>query len=284
MEVIIDVFAMIRRGLRGKQRRWPTVPDFQRVGLKARKVIADWGEAGLNLLFPPRCANCEADLLRKEDDLLLCGACTEALGPAEWNGCGKCGAMLPAHAPSENQCVHCRGQRLHFDTVLPLGHYRMHLRTAVLRMKRPAGEPLASALGELYLRRRLQSLTSLQLELVVPIPMHWTRRAVRGTNSPEILAGRIAKGLAIPVATNLMRRRRRTERQPHLGPNERFENVRGAFDLPSSYDLCGARVLVVDDVVTTGATASEAARVLKRGGASTVAVAVVARAEGDGVV
>lgn len=114
--------------------------------------------------------------------------------------------------------------------------------------------------------------------------MHWTRRVVRGTNSPEILAACVAKGLNLPLAMGVLRRRRNTELQPHLRPAERFANVRGAFEIGSEYDMAQARVLLVDDVLTTGATSSEAAKVLKRAGAAMVAVAVLARAEGNDAV
>jgi predicted amidophosphoribosyltransferase len=109
--------------------------------------------------------------------------------------------------------------------------------------------------------------------------MFWTRRLRRGTNSPEALAQTLGRQLGVPVR-GLLRRRRNTLPQAPLPPRERFRNVRGAFALRKSGALDGIRILVVDDILTTGATCSEAAGVLKAAGAAWVGVVVVARAHG----
>jgi predicted amidophosphoribosyltransferase len=103
-----------------------------------------------------------------------------------------------------------------------------------------------------------------------------------GVNSPELLAECLGKKLGIPVVRTL-RRRRYTRPQKDVLPHERFRNVRGAFGLRLWHGkrLKDARVLLVDDILTTGATCSEAAKLLKQAGAAVVAVAVVARADGS---
>ncbi len=136
------------------------------------------------------------------------------------------------------------------------------------------------AVGHLLWLRRGAPLVALQADLLVPIPMHWRRRLLRGANSPELLADRLARRLGVPVANRLLIRCRNTKPQADLKPKERFGNVRGAFRTAKGYGLQGARVVLVDDVLTTGATCSEGAKVLKQAGASMVGVAVVARAEG----
>jgi predicted amidophosphoribosyltransferase len=108
------------------------------------------------------------------------------------------------------------------------------------------------------------------------------RRLFRGTNSPEILAWRIAGQLGARVAPGMLFRSRNTLPQADLPPGKRFQNVRGAFGLRAGYDLRDRKVVLVDDVLTTGATCSEIAGVLKRAGAATVVAAVLARAEGPG--
>jgi ComF family protein len=110
--------------------------------------------------------------------------------------------------------------------------------------------------------------------------MHWMRRLVRGINNPDVLADLLSRHLDAPLATAGLVRRRNTLPQKDLSPRERRLNVRGAFRVRKGYNVKGAHVLLVDDILTTGATASEAARVLKRAGAATVGVAVLARAEG----
>jgi ComF family protein len=146
-------------------------------------------------------------------------------------------------------------------------------------MKRPAYDALSVAMGELLLERRRERLAAIGADLIVPIPMFWRRRLGRGKNSPELLAKCLAKALGVPMRTVLVRRRN-TLPQAGLAPPRRRQNVRGAFRVRRPDVVKGIRILLVDDVLTTGATCSEAANVLKRAGAALVAVAVIARAQG----
>jgi ComF family protein len=166
------------------------------------------------------------------------------------------------------------------DAVLSLGMYEGALRRAVLRMKRPWGETLAMAISHSLFDAVGEQLVKLASDVVAPIPMHWTRRLFRGTNGPEIVAEVLGSRLGVPVARRLLVRRRKTRRQFNLPPSERFGNVRRAFRVAAGYHLKAVHVLLVDDILTTGATCSEAARTLLAAGAASVAVVVVARAEG----
>jgi ComF family protein len=147
-------------------------------------------------------------------------------------------------------------------------------------MKRATGRALAMNMGRLFAQCRSDALASLRPSLVVPIPMFWVRKLRHGINSPEILAEWVAQAAHAPARNRVLVRKRNTIRQMELPPRERFRNLRNAFRLRLGYDLQGARVLLVDDVLTTGATCSAAAETLKRAGAGFVAVAVLARAEG----
>ena len=110
--------------------------------------------------------------------------------------------------------------------------------------------------------------------------MYWSRRFARATNCPEALASALGRQLALPVHADWIYRQRSTPTQNNLGPRARFRNVRGAFSTRKQLSLNGLRALVVDDVLTTGATASEVAKTLKSAGADYVAVAVVAQRKG----
>ena len=252
--------------------------------IRAAACIRGWGRLcgrlGLRLLFPPRCASCDLDLENATDDLLLCDDCQATLGPPSWSFCRRCGAaVIPGELPSA-ACPRCQGQKLYFDAVLSLGHYHGGLRPAVLKMKHRQGETLAAELAELMLRRRRADLEAFQPDLVAPVPMHWWRRLGRGFNSPDVLAQALARALRVPFSPGLLVRRRNTVPQMRLAPKTRFQNLRGALRLRADEALAGRRVLLVDDILTTGATGSEAARVLKQAGAAWVGVAVLARAEG----
>jgi len=245
-----------------------------------RRWATRCGTAGLNLLLPPRCVCCDADLLANPGKILLCQPCQSALAPVDWRGCPRCGAPVPSDQRIGSRCPFCHTSRLWFDTVVPLGSYHGGLSRVVLRMKGPSQSPLAVAMGQLLAHCRAPQLVDLRADLVVPVPMYWTRRLSRGTNSPDIIAEQLVGCLKGGRASGVLARCRNTLPQKGLPPQKRFHNVRGAFRVRRGYNLQGRRVLLVDDTLTTGATCSEAARVLKRAGAAMVAVAVVARATG----
>ena len=245
-----------------------------------RRGVAAWRRQSLDLLFPPQCANCDAEMPCQREDLLLCDRCRGALGPENWPCCGRCGAGVASQADPCEPCRRSRHRQWSFDRVVPLGPYRDALRGAVLKMKRRAGDPLSAAIARLFAQRRGAILAGLDPDLVAAVPMYWTRRLFRGTNSPEILARHLARHLGIPLARGMLIRCRNTLPQADLPPGKRFQNVLGAFRLGAPYDLRSAKVVLVDDILTSGATCSEAAKVFKQAGAAMVVAAVVARAEG----
>jgi ComF family protein len=245
-----------------------------------RHLVGRLATAELNLLVPPRCACCDADLPSSADGLPLCADCRLVLAPESWPCCPRCGAVGSDQGEPPGGCRLCRNAGLRFDAVVALGGYHAELRKVVLRMKRRSGEPLSAAMGRLLALCRGPQLTEARPDLILPVPMYWTRRLGRGTNSAEILAERLGRFLRIPVCRRVLFRCRNTLPQASLSPPERIRNVRGAFRVRAGYHLEGLRILLVDDILTTGATCSEAARMLKQAGAATVAAAVVARAQG----
>ena len=253
-------------------------------GLKAslRQSIDNCGRATLNLLFPPQCAFCLKELLAPQPgEPSLCAACRSKLSPGEGLRCSRCGGSVPRPVAPNERCHHCRDQRFYFEAVTAIGVHRGDLREAVLAAKHETREPLAYALGGLLWAARGDEIAGWRPDVVAPIPMHWMRRFRRGLNSPELLAQTMAAKLRIPALPRMLRRRRSTLPQGSLPPTKRWTNLRGALRLARGYDCQAARVLVVDDVLTTGATANEAARVLRKAGAASVCVAVVSRGEGE---
>lgn len=243
--------------------------------------MAGVARAGLGLLFPPVCGHCRADLPDgQHDGLLLCADCRILLGPELGPGCPRCGAVAAADDGSPGRCEVCRDVPLRFDAAVPLGLYQDELRAAVLRMKRPAAAGLSVAMGKLLAERRRGQLADLSADLIVPIPMYWSRRLARGTNSPEGIAEGVGHVLGVPIRRRVLGRCRNTLPQAELSPSQRFRNVRGAFRVRRGRPA-GLRVLLVDDVLTTGATCSEAAGMLKQAGAAMVAAAVIARSQGE---
>ncbi|MEX0711489.1 MAG: ComF family protein [Pirellulales bacterium] len=228
-----------------------------------------------DLVFSPRCAACDAELVDTAAGP-FCAECNKEALAAAGERCPRCGAELPLdHA--DTGCPACRGRRGAIQRVWCLGAYDGYLRGLVLRMKHVEEEPLSAAMAELLWRRVGAELAAWRPDVVLPVPMHWTRRLARGTNSPQVVSGVLARRLAVPHAPRALVRRRKTRQQGPLTRTARRINLRRAFAVPAGVRFEQARVLLVDDILTSGATSGEAARELRRAGASATALVVVAQ-------
>ena len=239
--------------------------------------MAWWNLPGLapfiDLVCPPRCAFCNADLpVTAAGGPMACASCEVAVA-IDSVRCGSCGEPVPS-----SEC-RCRGQCSDWDGIAVLASYGDGVRGQVLRAKRPAGESVAAALAGLLVAKHRETFTVWRIDAVVPVPMHWRRRLARGTSAADLLAAGIARRLGLPHR-HLLRRRRATPMQNELPFDDRRGNVRNAF--VASRRAAGRRVLLVDDVTTTGATLAECRRALVEAGASAVYAAVVARADRGG--
>ncbi|MGL4554326.1 MAG: ComF family protein [Gemmataceae bacterium] len=223
-----------------------------------------WGGL-LDLIFPPRCLLCPTPGPR------FCGPCEAALFGDPLGACPGCAAVVGPFAG----CAACAATAFGFDGAVRLGVYDGPLREAVLRLKSADGESLAETLGHAWAERRRPAFAGMNATSVVPVPLHWMRRLRRGYNQAEAVARGLAAGLGLPLRTRRLWRVRATTDQKSLGRAQRLENLRGAFTASA---VAGERVLLIDDVMTTGATCGESARALKKAGAAAVHVAVLARA------
>jgi ComF family protein len=159
-----------------------------------------------------------------------------------------------------------------------LGLYDGLLRRVVHQLKHSSGESLAEYLGRRWAQRDGEALRAETPDLIVPVPLHFFRRLRRGYNQSAALAYGLSCGLRLPLHRWSLRRIRPTPFQTLQSPDARRDNVRGAFAWRDARSLRGQCVLLVDDVLTTGSTASEAAGALKSAGAWRVVVATLARA------
>jgi ComF family protein len=188
---------------------------------------------------------------------------------------------LPEFWQETRYCPRCHQRRYHFERAEALGEYRGELQQAVLLMKKLPFEPLTRAVGALLGSHLVSRLETWHPQCVIPVPMHWQRRFLRGVHTSLVLGSVVAHRLGLPFWARVLYCQRKLHKQGTLSPSDRFHNVRGAFGVSPGYDITDKRVLLVDDIMTTGATASEIARVLRRSGAQAVAVAVVARGIGQ---
>ncbi|MCS6953304.1 MAG: phosphoribosyltransferase family protein [Bryobacterales bacterium] len=191
--------------------------------------------------------------------------------------CVACGTPFLNRYPLDEhgRCALCRSGLRGFDAAYSFGAYESVLRELIHLFKYGGVQTLARPLGE-YLMRALPR--EHRFDALVPMPLHWLRRWRRGFNQAELLAREVSRRSGIPVLKPV-RRVRATRAQTGLSHSARRQNVLGAFRVRRKARLAGLRLLLVDDVMTTGATAAACALALKRAGAAYVALLVVARVD-----
>jgi ComF family protein len=215
----------------------------------------------LDLLYPRECGACDGPI--EGEGAGFCGACDAGL---EWIGppaCPRCGAACPGP-----RCGECAGKEFAFAGAVALGRYEGKLREAVLRLKFRGERHLADAFG-----RRLAARLAKRADAVAPVPMSRWKLLARTYNAAELVAERLARHAGLPLARGALRKVRRTRPQSELSLEERLVNPRGAYRARRVRGV----VLLVDDVLTTGATANACTEALRAAGASEVHLAVVAR-------
>jgi ComF family protein len=236
-----------------------------------------WATAALDLLYPALCPVCDHALDAGRRDP-LCRECWRAIERIEPPCCASCGLPLPSFEPPPEmaslRCHACRVDPPPFDYARAAGAYSGVLRDALHALKfsgkRALARPLASLMFE-----QCGALLGPDVDALVPVPLAPSREQERGFNQAALLAGHLAAASGRPVKYRWLRRRRSTRPQTELTAGERRDNVVRAFS--ASPRVAGAHVALVDDIVTTGATAAECARTLREAGARTVGVLAVAR-------
>lgn len=232
----------------------------------------------VRLVYPSACLVCDApeggnDHFRHG----LCSECCRAVTADPFPACPRCAQTVGPHTDTSNGCGECGGARFFFQSAIRLGPYDGKLRDAVLRMKVLTGEGLAELLGRTFAEARAPALAGAGVDLVAPVPLHWWRKWARGYNQAEAVAREVARALGVAFAPHLLRRVRYTTQQAQSTRAARLGNMQDAFRVRRGARLTGRRVLLVDDVMTTGSTASVAARALRAAGAERVVMAVLAR-------
>ncbi len=231
----------------------------------------------LDLLFTQECLACQTELPENHSGVALCVDCRAEIPPIAWPLCRRCAAAVPEYPGHVATCPRCEEHRLCFDATYSLGHYEGLLRELVLRMKTDRREQLAQVFSRMICERHGESLRQLAADAIMPIPMTPWHRLRRKTNPPEVIAAGVGRELGIPVFRRLLKRKHDLHPQRGLSSAGRFRNVRGGYHIRNGYKIAAPHILLVDDVLTTGATCSEVARILKRSGVARVTVLVVAR-------
>lgn len=226
------------------------------------------------LLWPAVCAACDRAIGDTDKD--LCPRCwSELLTCTAGDYCPRCGRdVVTPYALIGGACGACREQKFHLDGIMRAGVYADALRQMILAFKHDHSE-LAFALAPLADAALQGNRFSPEIDLFVPVPLHWTRRLLRGYNQSHLIAKRLHHPRG-RISTDLVRIRR-TLAQPQAGtPAARARNVAGAFVVRNGHGFCGKTICLVDDIKTTGATLNECAKVLKEAGAVKVYALVLA--------
>ena len=230
----------------------------------------------LDLLYPLECLNCGNPTEDK------CGFCKECEPQIRTNYycCRKCATPIPEVVPNDD-CFRCREEKWKFDHVVALGPYENVAREVAIKIKKSRAEPLRMSIARLLAEKCRDDISVETMQsVVVPVPNHWTHRLQGVANTSRSIARVFAKEMALPLVDNAIRRIRKTQKQGMLPWTERRKNVRGAFQVKTAQPLTARHVYLVDDVLTSGATANELSKVLKKAGARRVNVVVVARGKG----
>lgn len=216
-----------------------------------------WTDLLLDLVFPPFCPVCAARLDEGRRDP-LCGTCWSAIGRLEPPGCDDVGGAGPDYARAA-------------------ARYEGVVREALHAFKFRGRRALAAPLGDLLIEVVTGRLPAGAPDLLLPVPLHPRRERERGFNQAALLARRVGRAWGCPVREGVLVRTRATASQTELDAPARRDNVRAAFRVRRPAVVAGRHVVVVDDVLTTGATLAECARCLREAGARRVGVLTVAR-------
>ncbi len=240
-----------------------------------------WQQA-VDFCFPANCPLCgttNAESFRMADQCssAFCFTCHTEIAPAITNSCNRCGAETGPFSKSDGGCVHCRKKSLAFDSVVCLGMYRGKLKQAMLGAKWSFSSVNMESLADLLWEHQGDRLRELRFDRIIPMPQHWQQRMLRHFNPAWVIAELLSRRLGICCDPHILRRARRTRPQKRVSVNQRFANQKNAFCLRDAEWIRGRRILIVDDVLTTGATCSEAARLLKSHGASACHASVIGR-------
>ena len=265
----------------------PSIASGQHACFARKPLYSRAAESLFTVLFPSNCRICGSPLLNISR-LPVCPECLASAEPISGDVCSICGErVLSSYALRDDdgllRCPVCRRIDRPFERAIAYGSYEGALRELVHLLKYNGVRPAANVLGRMLAEAiaRLELSFEQATVLVVPVPLFKGKRRQRGFNQAEMIAQSAFKTYMgecrLDLAAEVLVRTRETHSQIGLTSHQRRENLRGAFQVARAQEVTGREILLVDDVYTTGTTATECARVLRRAGASKVWVATVAR-------
>lgn len=232
-----------------------------------------------DVVFPPCCISCSDIMDRCEDSSsCFCPRCESQIARICSPVCPCCGMPMSGGSGSDHLCGECLRERPPFSRARSLGRYEKALLAAIHKFKYGGNVAIGEILGNWMAVYAYPDFELRDYSLILPVPLHLKRLREREFNQSAILAKAIARRFPMPLELMTLKRSVHTEPQVTLGKEDREANVRGAFEIRVPERLRGERVVLVDDVYTTGSTVKECARILMESHAADVAVLTLARA------
>ncbi len=244
-----------------------------------RQQLSSAIEGVLGLFYPNTCQKCFSERATAREGYIG-PSCRSAAGAIKWIEepfCRQCGLPFEGEISEEFQCAFCREKPPAFNSARAAVAMSDLVRHVILRYKYNRALWFEPFLTELLIERAVPALRGENWDIIVPVPLYPTRQREREFNQAERLAAPLAAALGLPLHSRLLKRLRPTQPQALLDPVRRTENVAQAFAYAPRVDLARQRVLLIDDVLTTGATTSACAVELLKHGAESVGVWTVAR-------
>ncbi len=235
-----------------------------------------WRALG-DFFFPPKCLLCGGSLGENPDDR-PCPHCLVGIKFFSHPRCPRCGLGFGETPGEDHLCSGCLTEERYFSKARALGPYEGLIVEAISRFKYLGSSRLAKPLGTLLAEYKDADFPFSEFALILSVPLHPQRLRQRGFNQSLLLARRISRRHSIPLDFTALQRTRDTQPQTQLSGSERRKNIRGAFEVRRPEVIAEKHILLIDDVLTTGATVQECSRVLLKAGAKQVDVLTLARA------
>ena len=231
----------------------------------------------MDIVYPRKCYACKDKISQDSIDQLICLRCWSKIKKNTPPFCHSCGRRLDKSGFAKNICPQCQKRPAHFDRAFSPCVYDGAIRELIHEFKYNGKDHLGRPLSRLMIEfAREYNLPMQMLDYVIPVPLHGKRLREREFNQAEVLSRFIAGEFKKELLSGVLRRHRHTKTQADLQMQERFLNVKDSFSVSKASRIQGKNLLLVDDVLTTGATSSEAAYALKNSGANIVFVLTLA--------
>jgi competence protein ComFC len=241
-----------------------------------KTFVQNWLNVGLGFLYPETCQLCGEQHATAHEGF-VCRRCWTQVRFIRPPFCERCGLPYPGDLTAPFECANCREMELHFTSARSAVVARGIVREAIHRYKYQRALWFEPFLADLLIREAKPALREQHWDFIVPVPLHSVKHREREFNQAERLGNHLSAATSIPLKSKLLRRVMPTATQTLLTREQRAANMRGAFASDDSARLDGERIVLVDDVFTTGATTSACAKALRAAGAGDVCVWTVAR-------